>query len=469
MIARMIPAGLLAALAWAQTPFRAEIPRTWDDEAMRTLEVPLATPEASPVHISAERYYAIPEYTVYRTYPKRDPGGKSDEQYLAWLREQEPESVLADPAKLRTKADWIRVGKAVFNWPGTISPAAVSSEDAVIVIRKKGQIEYGVLSCSFCHVRRMDDGSEIVGAQMNLPRAWRTAQPATAKSFETFRASRGSDDLTAPWLDPDPNGFPASLPLATFINLRTRMPSIAPRFHTSLWSPANMPSLIGVADLHYLDRTGHVRNRGIGDLMRYAALNFGGGGMSSTSSFGASHPGRPPGAGLRRLSDAHLYALALYVQSLEPPKNPNRFDATAAQGKKVFDREGCAGCHPAPLYTNNKLTPAPGFRVPAGHGRLYDVMPVSVGTDPWLATKTRRGTGYYKVPSLRGVWYRGPFEHNGSVAALEDWFDPARLSDRYVPTGWLGPEPARAVRGHEFGLKLSPQDKAALIAFLKTL
>lgn len=467
MISQVIAAGLLTSLAWTQTPFRPQIPRTWDEDAMRTLEVPLATPGVSPVHISAGVYYAIPEFTVYKTYPMRDPGGRGDEQYLAWLREQDPEVIAADPAKLTTKADWIRVGQAVFKWPGTIvQRAPASTEGAVIVIRKKGELEYGVLSCSSCHVRRMDDGSEIVGAQMNLPRAWRTAERPTARSLEAFRTGRGPD-LTAPWLNPDPNQSPATL--STFINLRTRMPSIAPRFNTSLWSPANMPSLIGVADLHYLDRTGHVRNRGIGDLMRYAALNFGGGGMSSTSSFGAGFPGRPPGAGLRRLSDAHLYALALYIHSLEPPKNPNRLDATAARGRKVFGREGCGGCHPAPLYTNNKLTPASGFSVPAGHGKLYDVMPVSVGTDPWLATKTRRGTGYYKVPSLRGVWYRGPFEHNGSVAALEDWFDPARLSDGYVPTGWLGPESTRAVRGHEFGLKLGPQDKAALIAFLKTL
>jgi len=54
---------------------------------------------------------------------------------------------------------------------------------------------------------------------------------------------------------------------------------------------------------------------------------------------------------------------------------------------------------------------------------------VSVGTDPDLSLKTRRGTGYYKAPSLKGVWYRGPFEHNGSVLTLEDWFDPRRLRD----------------------------------------
>jgi len=84
--------------------------------------------------------------------------------------------------------------------------------------------------------------------------------------------------------------------------------------------------------------------------------------------------------------------------------------------------------------------------------------------------KTRRGTGYYKVPSLKGVWYRGPFEHNGSVATLEDWLDPRRVRDDYVPTGdkAYGVK-TRAVKGHEFGLELSAADRQALIAFLKTL
>ena len=80
-------------------------------------------------------------------------------------------------------------------------------------------------------------------------------------------------------------------------------------------------------------------------------------------------------------------------------------------------------------------------------------MDVSIGTDPTLTMQTRRGTGYYKVPSLRGVWCRGPFEHNGSVATLEDWFDPNRLRDDYVPTGWKGYSvKARAVKGHELDL-----------------
>jgi cytochrome c peroxidase len=58
-----------------------------------------------------------------------------------------------------------------------------------------------------------------------------------------------------------------------------------------------------------------------------------------------------------------------------------------------------------------------------------DILPLSVGVDAGLALKTRKGTGLYKVPSLRGVWYRGPYLHDGSVASLEDMFDPKRLRD----------------------------------------
>lgn len=97
-------------------------------------------------------------------------------------------------------------------------------------------------------------------------------------------------------------------------------------------------------------------------------------------------------------------------------------------------------------------------------------MAVSIGTDANLTMNTRRGTGYYKVPSLEGVWYRGMFEHSGSVATLEDWFDSRRLRDDYVSTGFKGyGVTTRAVPGHEFGLKLAAEDKKALIAFLRTL
>jgi len=209
------------------------------------------------------------------------------------------------------------------------------------------------------------------------------------------------------------------------------------------------------------------------DLMRYSALNQGASDLASYDGFiPAARDLRtlPEPMTRARYSDEQLYALSLYLYSLEPPANPNPFDDLAKRGQSVFEKEGCAMCHTAPLYTNNRLTPADGFKIPEEHVAKYDVLPQSVGTDPYLALKTRRGTGYYKVPSLKGLWYRGPLEHHGSVATLEDWFDPHRLNDDYVPTGFRGAGiRTRAVKGHNFGLTLSQQDRTALIAFLKTL
>jgi hypothetical protein len=57
-----------------------------------------------------------------------------------------------------------------------------------------------------------------------------------------------------------------------------------------------------------------------------------------------------------------------------------------------------------------------------------------------------------------------------SVTTLEEWFDPARLCDDFQPSGFRGHKTTRrAVPGHTFGLTLNAEEKAALIAFLKTL
>jgi cytochrome c peroxidase len=93
-----------------------------------------------------------------------------------------------------------------------------------------------------------------------------------------------------------------------------------------------------------------------------------------------------------------------------------------------------------------------------------------VGTDPGLALDTRKGTGFYKVPSLKGVWYRGHYLHDGAVASLEEMFDPDRLKAAHIPGGWSPPgTESRAIRGHEFGLNLTPEEREQLIAFLRTL
>jgi hypothetical protein len=270
-----------------------------------------------------------------------------------------------------------------------------------------------------------------------------------------------------------------ALPFDQLVSAHEAIPAgVMPRHRANLFYPVQVPDLIGVQDRHYLDRTGLQKQRSIADLMRYAAFNQGADDLASYDGFVPaeflSSATRLDPADLiavgGRYSDEQLYALARYLYSLQPPANPNKLDSLAARGQKVFQNQGCVTCHVPPLYTSNKLTPAKGFHVPADARATLDIFPVSVGTDPNLTMKTRRGTGYYKVPSLKGMWYRGMFGHGGWCATLEDWFDPNRLRDDYVPTGFK-PYGAKtfAVKGHPFGLDLSVEDRQALIAFLKTL
>jgi hypothetical protein len=63
-----------ASLCAQTAPFHAAVPRTWDDEAMAALEVPLANPIGSPKQVQAEYYYRIPVRKIYKQYPVYAPG-----------------------------------------------------------------------------------------------------------------------------------------------------------------------------------------------------------------------------------------------------------------------------------------------------------------------------------------------------------------------------------------------------------
>jgi hypothetical protein len=49
-----------------------------------------------------------------------------------------------------------------------------------------------------------------------------------------------------------------------------------------------------------------------------------------------------------RLPDEALYAMALYIYSLEPPANANKMDERASAGQKVFTSAGCGWCTQQP-------------------------------------------------------------------------------------------------------------------------
>ena len=484
--ARVIAVTILAlARSSSAQEFRPDIPRVWDDNAVKDFELPLVQRDRSPRYMTAGEYYKLKVRPIYRAYPVYVQG-KEPPGYIESLKQREPE-VIFDSSKLHTKEDWIRAGKIVFEADTFYEPARMApggqrvrpgfsqfvSKEGVLpsfaggdyVIREKGIVERGSISCASCHTRLMPDGTFVEGAQGNKPDGIVTDFPSTPAPNRKFLDFLWID-FGAPWIEPraDFERSMMALPHAD------QYAGVLSRQGTSVIHPPHIPSLIGIQDIKYMDATGLGRHRSIGDLMRYAVVNMG---LDTLARYGDFQPSASQsssgmaGEDGTRYSDEQLYALALYIYSLKPPPNPNPADERARRGEQIFNREGCAGCHTPPLYTSNKLTPAAGFQIPADLRKTENILDISVGTDPALATQTRRGAGFYKVPSLRGVWFRNGFSHGGNADTLEEWLDPARLNRDYVPKGYhRGPGP---IRGHEFGLKLSPDDKQALIAFLKTL
>ena len=457
------------------------VPRVWDARELASFELPLVQADRSAQHATPDYYYRLAVRPIYKSYPIYAPG-REPAGYMEWLAQQEP-ALAFDAAAITADTDWSTAGEAVFDAPlgygATFRVAAVRdpawyarnqvpvTRDGVMpfsryVIRKKGVVEAGSGSCLMCHARVMRDGTLLKGAQGNFPADRIVADNLRQQAASTTDAAALLDGVrlgqrtffSMPWQSPDPIARVASMSLDDIARAYDAVPAGAStRVNLSLFAPAQIPDLIGVQERQFLDHTGLVRQRSIADLMRYVAIVQGANAFDRFGDFLLVDPVPDP-AKMDRYGDEQLYALGRYLYSLEPPANPHRMNASAERGRHVFGREGCDACHTAPLYTNNALTPAAGFSIPDEHRTRYAIIDRSVGTDPELAMRTRKGTGYYKVPSLKGAWYRGPFQHAGAVKTLDEWFDPAR--------------PGR-VPGHLFGLTLTPEDRRALIAFLETL
>jgi hypothetical protein len=491
--------GRTAAQKSLQPAPQIMVPKIWDARQLATWATPIAGINATPSYLTEEEYYAAPVDNL-RTYPVYHPDYEP-KAYQQWLKQQGAQPLL-EPEKLKTEADWIEAGRRVFEeydvpLVRTNDPRALQylqdrealkkdgvsvTRDGVIagirwVVENNGELKLGLSECSACHTRLMDDGTVIRGAQGNV----NLGSPIIgllvegfAKYNEKLGVSLAQSEYGAygvPWLKDDIHEkFKTMSEEEIAMVDGPPFPGTIPRFNGSPYYITKIPDLIGVKERRYLDHTGTHLNRGPEDIARYGALvAYADDGAIAHYKFLTDQQRRIPA----RLSDAALYALGKYIYSLQPPANPNKPDALTAQGKRVFAREGCATCHTPPLYTNNMLMPVEGFtpsKTDPRLARLQILRGIRLGTDPNLALKTRKGTGFYKVPSLKGLWYRGLLEHSGSIASLEDWFDKKRLQDDYQPGGWKGPGVnKRAVKGHEFGLELSATDRKALIAFLKTL
>ncbi|MEO0606403.1 MAG: cytochrome c peroxidase, partial [Myxococcota bacterium] len=185
-------------------------------------------------------------------------------------------------------------------------------------------------------------------------------------------------------------------------------------------------------------------------------------------------------------SDRISLALAQFVRSIT--SSSSRFDTGLAatgdvnqdfasftaqenRGKDLFfsPRGNCAVCHVAQIGGPGG-PPGPG----ANRNQAIFFMDVArnngldaTTTDPGLGEVTGRmqDDGKFKSPSLRNVAVTAPYMHDGRLETLEDVIEhyDSGVQDHPNLDG-------RLRRGNEVQrLNLSPQERAALVAFLETL
>lgn len=207
--------------------------------------------------------------------------------------------------------------------------------------------------------------------------------------------------------------------------------------------------------------------------------------------------------------DAYFNDIRAYIASLSPPKYPGKVDAEeAALGKDVFDKR-CAGCHgtygEGASYPN-LIIPIADVGTDGALNHLANEMIVAIG--PWLAqtyyaeTNRLAETPGYVAPPLDGIWITGPYLHNDSVPNMELLLDSSRrptyftrsfstidydletlgYTFREESSGKLPGDtsivnrqkydttrPGYSNEGHTYGDDLTPEERAQVIEYLKTI
>jgi YVTN family beta-propeller protein len=129
-------------------------------------------------------------------------------------------------------------------------------------------------------------------------------------------------------------------------------------------------------------------------------------------------------AGLRYIQftnrpDEDVNAIGAYLKSLKPVPSPylvkGQLSDSAQRGAIVFQKAGCASCHPAPLYTNLKS---------------FNVGPVA-GLDAGKAIDT---------PTLVEVWRTAPYLHSGAATTVREVLTTFNTDGRHGHVGKLTPE-----------------------------
>ena len=182
-------------------------------------------------------------------------------------------------------------------------------------------------------------------------------------------------------------------------------------------------------------------------------------------------------------------------QVIRPPHYPWAIDKTASEsGAKIY-AANCASCHDG-TQTDTRLYPIAEIQTDPNRAKIF-TPEVAEGFNKFFAElqitgyepppPPLRSTGKYWSPSLAGVWARAPYLHNGSVRTMTELLMPpaaraktfhrgSRVFDA-VQMGYLD-EGAYVLdttgagnlnTGHDYGTKLTADEKLELIEYLKTL
>jgi mono/diheme cytochrome c family protein len=206
------------------------------------------------------------------------------------------------------------------------------------------------------------------------------------------------------------------------------------------------------------------------------------------------------------LDRASLKRTADWLLGASPPPYPYPVDqALVAKGRPIY-AEYCANCHGASgtdftgkwvgevtdiaeIRTDRHRLDSYSYDLSVNQGQLYAAYPAE------RFKNFKKTNGYANAP-LDGLWLRSPYLHNGSVPNLRALLEPAadrpavfyRGYDVFDPAGvgyvadvpkegetkffrYDTSLPGNGNQGHEgraYGTELSPDDKQALVEFLKT-
>ena len=289
MLRKMLLGSLLAAavhLAGQTT----EVPKTWDEEALKDWATPIAALGVRPGHFSVQEYYAS-RVDNYRTYPVYAAGREPD-GYWERLQHAKPEPLI-DRGKLNTKSDWIAAGKRVFEEYDLVAfrhydpeiidefHKATSPRLTRVVPRKDGTIagarwvvtDRGLAltpeNCTMCHRRTLADGSFLDGPGMSDTRAFFVTGMIAGAGLSSIPLTGDSPvianwrSFAVPWIDHDIHEQIKTMGPAYGPAFQASVgPNIAPRWNGSVFYPTKIPDLIALKGQKYIDHTGTINCAG---------------------------------------------------------------------------------------------------------------------------------------------------------------------------------------------------------------